>query len=120
MGPIWLEGDGEGFPEVGWTDFPVVILGWWLSALTTGKPGESTAELAFMDGPWEAGLRLRGGECHASLRRSRPAVAEWEGAISLEVLRGSVLAAGSAVVRECDTRGWTSSDISVLRSYLTG
>ncbi|MFF4618628.1 hypothetical protein [Nonomuraea jabiensis] len=24
-----------------------------------GKPGESTAELAFMDGPWEAGLRLR-------------------------------------------------------------
>ena len=32
-GEIWLEVAGFGFPDRRWSDFPVVILGWWLDAL---------------------------------------------------------------------------------------
>jgi hypothetical protein len=121
VGPIWWEADGEGFPEIGWDDFPVVILGWWLSALRSGRPGRSptTVELVFMDGPWEASLSLRGDECRAELRRSYPKVIDWSGAISFDVLRDSVEAAGSEVIAECDRKGWTSSDIDLLRSSIT-
>jgi hypothetical protein len=55
LGPIWLRCGEIEFPEAEWSDFPVVILGWWLHEMrplslvtTTGQ----SAELLFMDGPY--------------------------------------------------------------------
>ncbi len=31
-GVIFLESQGRAFPERGWSDFPVIILGWWIDA----------------------------------------------------------------------------------------
>ncbi len=42
------------FPESGWTDFPVVILGWWCQSLSRALAGgASCVVLEFMDGPFE-------------------------------------------------------------------
>src|SRR5262249_8874882 len=52
--PIWMEIDSLNFPSAEWSDFPIVILGWWMDqslSLHTGKTSE--AILRFMDGPYE-------------------------------------------------------------------
>ncbi|UBU08426.1 hypothetical protein [Nonomuraea gerenzanensis] len=115
VGPIWLDRGEDGFPEAGWTDFPVVILGWWLSALR--RPFR-TAELTFMDGPWEARLHLRGSAYRAVLRRTYPVVVEGEGEVAFDVLRESVVAAARHVLAECEKRNWTDTDISLLGSII--
>lgn len=42
--------DGTFFPEEGWDDFSVVILGWWLYQAAFNVPQESI--FRFMDGPY--------------------------------------------------------------------
>ena len=57
---IWFEAGDECFPENGWNDFAVVILGWWLSelrALPARNNPRATARLEFMDGPVEVEIR---------------------------------------------------------------
>jgi hypothetical protein len=51
-GVVYFDFDsGRGFPGVGWNDFVVVILNWWIAALQKILQGEK-AELRFMDGPY--------------------------------------------------------------------
>ena len=76
IGPIWLEIDGRDFPGEGWDDFPVVILGWWLSEakpLLTNQTG--SRERLFMDGSYEFEVNVLGKEL-------------WEGALIKRGLDG--------------------------------
>src|SRR5688572_22893418 len=51
-GEIHLRLGSDAFPETGWSDFPIVILSWWIGALLALLRGESRSEdLQFMDGP---------------------------------------------------------------------
>ena len=94
-GAIWLRHGARGerradFPEPGWTDFPVVILAWWLDALGALARGETgEASCLFMverrrDADHQAKQdQERGDEPHAPpgecagglhcIRRARPA-----------------------------------------------
>ena len=64
VGPIWLELDGQTFPDDGWDDFPVVILGWWLNAVKPLIANEGTeCECLFMDGRYKFKVKL---QTHAS------------------------------------------------------
>lgn len=53
--PIWIEVDGNPFPEEGWDDFSVVLLGWWITAASSG---DVTSCFLFMDGPFRFELSL--------------------------------------------------------------
>lgn len=59
-GEIYFEEDGIFFPEKGWNDFPVIILGWWINNfLRFVKQNEKKFEFCFMDGPYKlVGTRL--------------------------------------------------------------
>lgn len=48
-GEVYFDFSGNHFPEEGWIDFPVVIIGWWLEALHSAS---DTYEFHFMDGPF--------------------------------------------------------------------
>ena len=53
FGEIFFEYDGKQFPDAKWTDFLVVILGWWSKSLMDLMDGVAEkAELLFMDGPY--------------------------------------------------------------------
>lgn len=53
-GNIYFEENNEYFPEKGWNDFPVIILGWWIhSFLTFVKQNSEKFEFCFMDGPFK-------------------------------------------------------------------
>lgn len=124
VGSVWIRIQGEQdivFPEAGWTDFPVVILGWWLNeieALVCGRTMEATC--SFMDGPFEfcltasgdVQLSRRGDEGTLNLGRfQRPD--------SVRGLWASLHAAALAVLSECGARGWSGNDIDVLRRYVS-
>ncbi len=53
LGVIYLDLDTRAFPDAQWSDFPVVILAWWIDAVgpLLSGPTRST-ELRFMDGPF--------------------------------------------------------------------
>ena len=51
--PIYFSFEGFYFPENRWSDFVVVVLGWWLQSLAKIENGwETTVEFDFMDGPF--------------------------------------------------------------------
>jgi hypothetical protein len=55
-GVIYFNFDQYKFPEIGWNDYIVIILGWWLDSIERLSKGlTKTVDLKFMDGP----LRVR-------------------------------------------------------------
>jgi hypothetical protein len=123
LGAIWLrskDDPGLVFPEAGWSDFPVVILGWWLREIETLlRSAAVEATCSFMDGPFEFSLKSSG-ELQLRERRTSGAVA-----VGPETLRMSadefwkaLHVAASEVLAECDAREWSSGDIESLRRFI--
>ena len=131
-GPIWLrDGDSDtqaDFPEVGWVDLPLALLGSWLAELQrlahTVPSSGTTSTCNFLDGPYYFTVRVDTGgawvvRCFEARERStqppRP-VHEWRtgGAAFL----ASVVRAGRAVLARCDARGWWNRDTETLRRCL--
>ena len=53
VGEISLAGNGWVYPSKGWSDFPVIILGWWFVAIQrVGSRVGASALCKFMDGPY--------------------------------------------------------------------
>ncbi|MBB4916123.1 hypothetical protein [Streptosporangium saharense] len=121
VGPIWVEGAEEPFPELEWMDFPVVVLGWWTEAVLSSESRGGAAgsiELSFMDGPWEIILDFDGERCIANLFRARSANSGRLIEISYDVFFESVKECALRVIEECDLKGWESVDIDSLRRML--
>jgi len=118
-GEIWMEVDGVPFPEERWSDFPVVILSWWL-----GNVAELDAEVAesvcleFMDGPYSVVLsRVPGVPDIVDVRcvdRSQPDRSEAETRVSLLEAQEAIRRAADAVIASCRRRRWNGQDVSDL------
>lgn len=61
-GAIWIRIAGRDFPEQGWSDFPLVIVGWWLAAVRELEAGALSRSLEFMDGSCPLMLTRREGD----------------------------------------------------------
>jgi hypothetical protein len=131
-GPIWLR-DGDSstqadFPEVGWIDLPLAVLGSLISdlqRLTRRLPSSgAVATCNFMEGPYYFTVRVESGgawliRCFEARERSaqpEKPVHEWR--TSSSAFLASATRAGRAVLARCDTRGWWSRDTEVLRRCL--
>ncbi len=113
-GRVFLRGPTSDFPEQGWSDFPVVILAWWIEGLTNVVTGKSRSfQGLFMDGPYtfvvERGVgttgRLAWGE-----RGQEASV----GILDIAALLRSAVRAGQLVADACRSHHWTSSDLDTL------
>ena len=121
-GDIWIELIGFQFPSIHWSDFPEIVLGWWLEALFrlwTGK--KAHAECLFMDGPYS--YKITREDSRHILRCYLDALSgketEWEGEIDLDLLLRQALRAASAIIKECRERGWETPDTETLMSRFT-
>jgi hypothetical protein len=117
VGPIWLRSKEKSelaFPETGWTDFPVVVLCWWLNAVEAVLRNTSAeAACPFMDGPFEFVLS-RSGELQ--LRDSGMLVANASPLnVSVQEFWTALHAAASRVLGVCDEREWSNDDVENLR-----
>ena len=102
FGELW-------FPEADWSDFPVVVLEWWLSAL------DGTGEvLRFMDGPFSVVVDRVAGS--ARLMSGDVLVAEVD--VDFDQLRRAVLRAGRSVIERCGDLGVTNADVDALRQRI--
>jgi hypothetical protein len=111
-GPVYLRFEGGAYPDEGWNDFPVVILGWWLQGITTLVTGEGESFSGrFMDGPYEFTVRrLTAQEAEISWRSSQTPPRT----IDVPVLLQSMAAAGASVVLACRSNGWQGADVEAL------
>ncbi|WP_146210018.1 hypothetical protein [Vitiosangium sp. GDMCC 1.1324] len=119
-GVLFLRGDGAAFPEEGWSDFPVVVLAWWLEALEGLRSGRAaSASCRFMEGPFSVEVARRGVEfLLRGQRDGRRVEVLVEERVDLESFWREVRAGASRVVAVCAARGWTSKDLESLRRWL--
>ncbi|MFN8040374.1 MAG: hypothetical protein U0Q07_14275 [Acidimicrobiales bacterium] len=120
---IWLEAGEERFPETGWNDFAVVILGWWLAelrALPARKSPRATARLEFMDGPFEVEIRapeaMSGPWVATFVRRSDRRRVVHELSFSAPAFLSSVEHAARSLLTACGVLGWQDADLDSLRA----
>ena len=117
-GRLYIRWDRGSFPDEQWSDFPAVILTWWIEGITELVTGRRTYfECLFMDGPFAFELH---GSGYDSCRIS------WHGkdldhpidVVSSRTLLESAVAAGRLVVQECHARGWGDADLERLESAI--
>lgn len=102
-GVIFLELNDGAFPAKSWSDFPVIILGWWIDAwLQLEVPARRQVQWRFMDGPHVATLTDVTGKASA-------------GAFEFPQVRRSLLQAAERVVAHCDKHKMFSRDLEALR-----
>ena len=105
-GVIFLELHDGAFPGRGWSDFPVIILGWWADALLQLEaPTRREVQWLFMDGPHYVTLTKTAGTVSAS-------------AFELPQVHRSLLEAAQHVVTHCDQYRMFSRDLETLRDNL--
>jgi hypothetical protein len=112
-GVVYLQIGEYAFPGPVWSDFPVVILGWWLEGLTQLAQGEvSEIEMHFMDGPYKFTVTLVDAiTARINLHTEDGLRSE---NVSFWTLFASAGAAGAAAVRECGIREWSNGDLTQL------
>lgn len=121
-GPIWLELDGVSFPAHEWDDFPVVILGFWLTNIKPLLLGQShVCECPFMDGPYQFNVHVDRKDLF------RVALVEREvdeqkslvtAEVDSEVLVRQMLSASEIVVHTCKRNDWIDDDLLNLQKLV--
>ena len=102
-GVIYVELESGAFPETVWSDFPVIILGWWAEALLElDVPTRHEVLWRFMDGP-------------QSLTLAKASSDVSNNAVAFGQVRSSLLAAAEAVVSYCEEHKLFSKDLETLR-----
>lgn len=117
------------FPSQDWSDFVVVVLGWWASEISRLYRAEaSEVVLRFMDGPYMVLVRaedtrrwhvtfLRDStvSSEVTLKKAHEMICEPAGLIR------EIIEATDVVVGLCKSRGWWTKDADVMlsaRNYL--
>jgi len=132
FGEIFVEHGALEFPERNWSDYVVVVLGWWCAACTGLVRGDREQELMFMDGPfllkvqvddgnvWTSEFqRLRAPQA-ANMVEFRPLDTMPNGLrFASNVFLDSLIDCSKTVLAECDQRGWDTDDIRGLRRAAT-
>lgn len=116
-GGLHIQLDERRFPDLGWTDFVVVVLAWWCRALARVLEGEqSPVEVRFMEGPY---LVMIGPMSGQTLRlelveagKNRRVLCEAD--VLSDPLVKSVLASAESTIAECRKRDWWSKDADEL------
>ena len=121
FGQIWLRTNAAvsgAFPEIGWTDFPVVVLSWWLRETDALMQGSSTtAECAFIDGPFHFSVNRAGDvDLHEMQAGGVVTIGQCRSPTSRDELWRSVHLAACVVLEACDTSRWSTVDIETLRA----
>ncbi len=120
IGPLVVRAGNVVFPEPGWHDFPVVVLGWWLEK-STRLTAHGIGEFLFMDGPFfftvHTNRRTEARVCFQERRvAGNYAIAEATTPVASVV--SAIESAARDVFLTCQTREWDNRDVERLRQWL--
>lgn len=103
-GVIYVETASGAFPEAGWSDFPVIILGWWAEALLhLEAPTRREVFWRFMDGSHSLTL--------AKIEGSNPGET-----LPLAKVADLLIEAAERVIAHCDHHKMFGQDLEILRT----
>ncbi len=118
---IWLATGVSAFPMVGWSDFVVVVLGWWVAAILRLLRGESGMErVHFMDGPYAVEISMSDSrKLHFRMFSGPGGGREVAfGESDVERFTCELLDQSRKALDECRLQGWWSADADELTSHL--
>ena len=117
-GEIFLRHATEAFPDSRWSDFPVVVLSWWIEGIRKVVAGQDDSYVGhFMDGPYAFVVKRRARNA-ASIAWGRRDEEEFVEEVDFYALRRSAVVAGQHVVAACHARGWSSDDLDSLEQAI--
>ena len=116
-GEVWLYVNERAFPEERWSDFPVIILGWWLQTFSHHRPS-SPARMTFMDGPYDWTLKSQG--VTASITANRDDVELFAASgVPILAVRGALVGAAELTAAACRANEWITRDLLYLEQQIT-
>ena len=118
-GSIWIDLGRQQFPENGWNDFVVVVLGWWASAADRLLSGESDQEAVnFMDAPYRVHVTRSSADAWNVVLLDRRGSEEGREVgkeiVSSRSLIESIVRAAELVLAECRRQKWWSQEAQAL------
>lgn len=121
-GTVYWDLDGISFPDDQWSDFVVVILGWWIGEANRLLAGQRHGRLSFMDGPYQIEVQTTESPSRWSmqcLRSDKPwaPLAEWQPVESMQVI-DSLADAARQILTVCDRKDIDNVDVRQLRAVL--
>lgn len=120
IGEIYFKLEDIYFPQFKWTDFVIVILGWWLEAIlkiSTSRKNTSV-KLMFMDGPFYIrAIKVSDDIIEIELIERDEVQNRLE--CSINKLMNSLTVVAKKVISEIENRNWASRDIDSFKSILS-
>ena len=110
------------FPDEKWSDFTVIILGWWIEELSKLKVGSKTFSLCFMDGPLYVKGFLKGNniaELEFTRERQNKVEVIFYVVCDIEQLKVTIYKAAKKLIYELDKRGIDNKDVRKLELLTT-
>lgn len=121
-GIIYFDFGDKKFPEIGWNDFVVVILGWWLEGVKKIlKNFSENEELDFMDGPLLINLIKKNSEIcllKCIYRGKNEERLEYSQIVNINNFLSIILNGANDVLKICKEKKWSSDDIDVLKELV--
>jgi CheY-like chemotaxis protein len=119
FGEVWCQfGRDQSFPEVRWSDFVVVVLGWWLENIVTLVDGRKrNATISFMDGPFEVNVfakRMDSWDAEFVARRVAGDQVLHRVVFAPDPFIDSLIQASEAILQTCAENDWISADVDSL------
>ena len=117
-GLIWVKVQEFNFPAIEWDDFPIVIVTWWLQAVTElFLETSNESKFLFMDGPFYMKVkRVNHDNIYVRFIKRREAGEQM--LLSVEVAFDDfiheILSAAQRIKDKCDIAKWQSRDIDKL------
>lgn len=118
-GQIYLRTDETCFPCEGWSDFPVVVLDWWMRELTgDAVTGRHCIRCSFMDGPYDFEILPEVGRWELRYRDPPGPARCWRLPNDGVDFLASLREAAALAVGHCRRQGWETEDITRLAARL--
>jgi hypothetical protein len=121
-GTIYLACGAEPFPAAAWSDFPVIVLSWWVKAAIQLRLGHTrAAELLFMDGPFAMRVDKRNSRWHLVGVRQHLSGAD-DVLLKCDVPEREAMEAlqraATDLVQTCHREQWITNDLTNLEQQL--
>lgn len=119
-GPLAVRFGSTWFPEKSWTDFPIVVIGWWLDACESLKSGND-AVFHFMDGPFQFNARQVGNgriALESVERHGDDSSRIAQTTVPASLVIQTIVSAAREILAACKRKKWSDSDILQLQAML--
>lgn len=118
IGQIWIETDGLAFPHAHWSDFALVVMSWFGSALLNAINGGENGVFDFMEGPYSLEIQAApGGILEISGKSGSARDYEiFRRQISASCIIRTFISKAEYLLGLCKENSWWSNDVIALKA----